>query len=99
MKKINIFCFGFGQVAKNFVRKINSENIIVNLNVTSRDKSQKKKLDDIQYESFQFSEDAFDQQLIENLKSSDHILISIAPVNGADIVIKNFQNIFEKKQN
>ena len=43
MKKINIFCFGFGQVAKNFVRKINSENIIVNLNVTSRDKSQKKK--------------------------------------------------------
>jgi len=98
MKKINIFCFGFGQVAKNFVRKINSENIIVNLNVTSRDKSQKKKLDDIQYESFQFSEDAFDQQLIENLKSSDHILISIAPVNGADIVIKNFQNIFEKNK-
>ena len=98
MKKINIFCFGFGQVAKSFVRKINSENIIVNLNVTSRDKSQKKKLDDIQYKSFQFSEDAFDQQLIENLKSSDHILISIAPVNGADIVIKNFQNIFEKNK-
>ncbi|MDC0418617.1 NAD-dependent epimerase/dehydratase family protein, partial [Pelagibacteraceae bacterium] len=32
---------------------------------------------------------------IENLKSSDHILISIAPINGKDIVIKNFQNILE----
>jgi len=96
MKKINIFCFGFGQVAKNFVRKINSENITVNLSITSREKSQFFFFDDIQYDSFQFSEDSFDQKLIENLKSSDHILISIAPVNGVDIVIKNFQNIFKK---
>jgi len=96
MKKINIFCFGFGQVAKNFVRKINSENITVNLSITSREKSQFFFFYDIQYDSFQFSEDSFDQKLIENLKSSDHILISIAPVNGVDIVIKNFQNIFKK---
>ena len=42
MKKINIFCFGFGQVAKNFIKKIYSENIKINLTVTSRNKSEKK---------------------------------------------------------
>ena len=46
MKEINIFCFGFGQVAKNFIRKINSENIKINLTVTSREKSDKKSFDD-----------------------------------------------------
>ena len=95
MKEINIFCFGFGQVAKNFIKKINSENLKVNLTVTSREKSKKKSFDDLEYKSFQFTENSFDQKLVENLKSSDHILISIAPVNGEDIVIKNFQNIFE----
>ena len=95
MKEINIFCFGFGQVAKNFIKKINSENLKVNLTVTSREKSKKKSFDNLEYKSFQFTENSFDQKLVENLKSSDHILISIAPVNGEDIVIKNFQNIFE----
>ena len=93
MKKINIFCFGFGQVAKNFIKKINSKNLKVNLTTTSREKSDEKNFDDLEYESFQFSENSFDQKLIENLKSSDHILISITPVKGEDIVIKNFQNI------
>ena len=44
MEKINIFCFGFGQVAKNFIKKINSENLKINLTVTSREKSEKKAL-------------------------------------------------------
>jgi len=98
MKKINIFCFGFGQVAKNFIRKLNSENITINLSISSREKSHTKNFDGIQCDSFQFSEDTFDQKLIKNLKSSDHILISIAPVNGTDIVIKNFQKIFENSK-
>ena len=87
MKKINIFCFGFGQVAKNFIKKINSKNLKVNLTTTSREKSDERNFDDLEYESFQFSENSFDQKLIENLKSSDHILISITPVKGEDIVI------------
>tara|TARA_B100000780_G_scaffold263791_1_gene217944 strand:+ start:22 stop:897 length:876 start_codon:yes stop_codon:yes gene_type:complete len=95
MKKINIFCFGFGQVAKNFIKKINSENISINLTVTSREESKKNIFNNIDYESFQFSENIFDEKLIKNLKSSDHILISIAPIKREDIVIKNFQNIFE----
>jgi len=96
MKKINIFCFGFGQVAKNFITKINSENLTINLTTTSRESSKQNNFNNINYESFQFSENSFDQKLIENLKSSDHILVSIAPSKGEDIVIKNFQNIFEK---
>ena len=95
METINIICFGFGQVAKNFIKKINSENLKINLTVTSREKSNKKKFDGLNYESFQFSEHSFDKRLIENLKYSNHILVSIAPVNGEDIVIKNFKNIFD----
>jgi nucleoside-diphosphate-sugar epimerase len=96
MKKINIFCFGFGQVAKNFITKINSENLTINLTTTSRESYKQNNFNNINYESFQFSENSFDQKLIKNLKSSDHILVSIAPSKGEDIVIKNFQNILEK---
>jgi len=95
---MNITCFGFGQVAKNFIKKIYSENLKINLTVTSRDKSEKKKFVNLDYQSLHFSENSFDQKLIENLKSSDHILVSIAPVKGEDIVIKNFQNNLEKSQ-
>ena len=96
MKKINIFCFGFGQVAKNFITKINSENLKINLTTTSRESSKQNNFNNINYKSFQFSENSFDQKLIKNLKSSDHILVSIAPSKGEDIVIKNFKNILEK---
>ena len=95
---MNITCFGFVQVAKNFIKKIYSENLKINLTVTSRDKSEKKKFGNLDYQSLHFSENSFDQKLIENLKSSDHILVSIAPVKGEDIVIKNFQNNLEKSQ-
>ena len=47
MKKINIFCFGFGQVAKNFIKKINTKNIDIKLTVTSRGKSDQKTFDKI----------------------------------------------------
>ena len=98
MNKINIFCFGFGQVAKNFIKKINSKNLDIALTVTSRESSSKKVFDGVAYDSFQFSEDSFDKSLIKNLESSDYILVSIAPINGKDIVIKNFQNILEGKK-
>jgi len=98
MKTMNIICFGFGQVAKNFIKKICSKNSKINLIVTSREKSGKKSFGNLDYESFQFSENSFDQKLIENLKSSDHILVSIAPVKGQDIVLKNFQNNFENSK-
>jgi len=96
MKKINIFCFGFGQVAKNFIKKLISRDIDVNLIVTSREKSQKKLINKLNYESFQFNENTYDQSLIKGLNESDYILISIPPVNGEDIVISNFKKNVEK---
>jgi len=98
MEKINIFCFGFGQVAKNFIKKINISNIDINLTVTSRDKSDQNFFDGIKCDTFQFSQDSFDKKLIKNLESSNYILVSIAPVNGEDIVIKNFQNNFKSNK-
>jgi len=44
MKDINIFCFGFGQVAKNFIKKLSIEQYNINLSATSRSKSSKKYL-------------------------------------------------------
>lgn len=96
MKDINIFCFGFGQVAKSFIKKLNLEKFNINLSVTSRDNTQQQKINKINYKSFQFVNDSFDQKLIEKLKQSDHILISIPPINGFDLVVKNFSKIIEE---
>ena len=96
MKNINIFCFGFGQVARNFIKKLNLEKFNINLSVTSREKTQMKKIDKISYSNYQFIGDTFDQSLIKKLKQSDHFLISIPPVNGSDLVIKNFEKIIQE---
>ena len=95
MKNINIFCFGFGQIAKNFIKKLNLEKFNVNLSVTSREKTQIKKINKTSYNNYQFIGDTFDQNLIKKLKQSDHFLISVPPVNGLDLVIKNFEKIIE----
>ena len=95
MKDIKIFCFGFGQVAKNFIKKLNEQRISFKLTTTSREESKNKKFENINYESFQFTEEGFDKNFIPRFKEADHILISIAPINGVDIVIKNFQNYFK----
>ena len=96
MKNINIFCFGFGQVAKSFINKLRSENFNINLSTTSRSKTQELKISDISYNNYQFENESFDAKLLEKLKNSDHILVSIPPVNEVDLVIKNFSKIFEK---
>ena len=96
MKKINIFCFGFGQVAKNFIKKINTEKFSINLSVTTREKSKLKQFNEIKYNNFIFNDEIFDNGLIENLKNSDHILISIPPINGKDIVIKYFGEVIKE---
>ena len=95
MSAINILCFGFGQVAKNFIKKMYNDGTSFNLTTTSREESKSKKFENINYQSFQFTEKNFDKNLISRLKEADHILISIAPINGVDIVIKNFQNYFK----
>ena len=98
MNKLNIFCFGFGQVAKNFVLKIKSENISFNLNTTSREQSKKKIFENIYYQNFYFDKNEFDKDLINKLDEADHILISIPPINNKDIVIENFEKNFNSKK-
>jgi nucleoside-diphosphate-sugar epimerase len=92
VKKINIFCFGFGKVAKYFIRNI-SKKYDVNLAATSREETQKKKIFGIKYDCFKFINDEFDNRLLNQIKKYDHILISIPPKNGIDIVLKNFQKL------
>jgi nucleoside-diphosphate-sugar epimerase len=95
MAAMNIVCFGFGQVAKNFIKKLQNDGVPFKLTTTSREVSKNKKFENINYESFQFTEKGFDKNFIPRLEKADHVLLSIAPINGRDIVIKNFQNYFK----
>jgi len=95
MEKINIFCFGFGQVAKNFVKKLIIEKYNINLSTTSRNKSSKEIFKGINYNSYLFKSEKFDQNLLVKLKEADHILVSIPPENQEDIVVKNFSKFLE----
>ena len=95
MSNLNIFCFGFGQVAKTFIQKLKLENFNINLSVTSRKKTHTLKFNNINYTGFQFEGDDYDIELIKNLEKSDYILVSIPPREGTDLVIKNFSNIIE----
>jgi len=98
MDAMNIICFGFGQVAKNFIKKLDGQGIPFKLTTTSRNDSKNKKFENINYESFQFTEKGFDKNFISRFEEADHIILSIAPINGVDIVIKNFQNYFKSKK-
>lgn len=92
MKNIRIFCFGFGQVARSFLNKVSSANINLHISTTNTSKTCIKKLKNIEYKSYKFKTDNFDPLITNELKKSDHILVSIPPINGEDIVIKKFSN-------
>ena len=98
MKDINIFCFGFGQVAKNFIKKLSIEQYNINLSATSRNKSSKKIFNGINYNSYLFNSENFDQNLVVKLKEADHILVSIPPENQEDLVVKNFSKFLESSK-
>ncbi|MDA7470507.1 oxidoreductase [Candidatus Pelagibacter ubique] len=98
MKDINIFCFGFGQVAKNFIKKLGVEQYNINLSATSRSESSKKTFNGINYNSYLFHSEKFDQNLVVKLKEADHILVSIPPENQEDLVIKNFSKFIESSK-
>ena len=89
MKNINIFCFGFGQVAKSFIKKLKNEGYKLKISSTSRKKTSKNKFDKIIYNSFFLNNNNFDPKIINEIKKSDYILISIPPSNNTDVVFKN----------
>ena len=81
---------------KKFYKKLNLEKFNINLSVTSREESKEKKIDEISYNNYQFIDGNFDKDLLNKLKQSDHILISIPPVDGEDLIIKNFKEIIKE---
>jgi len=93
---INVFCFGFGQVAKNFIGKIKSENFKINLSTTSTSETCQKSINSVDYKSYFLNHESYDDNLIKKLKEADHILISIPPIKGVDLVLKNFSKIIEE---
>ena len=94
----NIICFGFGQVARNFIKKLKDQGSTFKLTTTSRKESKTKEFENINYESFQFTEEGFDKKFISRFEEADHILLSIAPISGIDIVIKNLKDYFKSSK-
>ena len=95
---MNIICFGFGQVAKNFIKKLKEQGATFKLTATSREESKTKEFENITYESFQFTKEGFDKNFLKRFEEADHILLSIAPIHGVDIVIKNFKDNFKSNK-
>ena len=98
MKNLNIFCFGFGQVAKNFINKINLKKYNINLSTTSRSETSKKIFNGIEYQNYLLKDKNYDYALISKLKESDHILISIPPIEEIDIVTKQFSKYIKESK-
>lgn len=92
MNTIKVFCFGFGQVAKHFVKKIISQNLTLELSVTSRQETHKEVFEGISFTSYEFENDKFDENINLKIKEADYILVSVPPISGEDIVIKNFKD-------
>ena len=92
MNTIKVFCFGFGQVAKHFVKKIISQNLTLELSVTSRQETHQEVFEEINFSSYEFENDKFDENINFKIKEADYILVSIPPISGEDIVIKNFKD-------
>ena len=95
---MNMICFGFGQVAKNFIKKLKDQGATFKLTATSREESKTEEFENITYESFQFTKEGFDKNFLKRFEEADHILLSIAPIHGVDIVIKNFKDNFKSNK-
>ena len=90
MKELNIFFFGFGQVAKEFVKKLISENYKLNISITTRQSSGDIDFLGQKVSNFEFSNNKIDKNIFKKLNTSDHILISIPPKDEKDLVLKYF---------
>ncbi len=88
MQEINLFCFGFGQVAKEFLKNLLKYKIKINLLTTSRKKTGEYKYLNLNYRNFQFDENRFDKKLLVEIKKFSHVLISTPPINSKDLFLE-----------
>ncbi len=95
MSKIKIFCFGFGQVAENFINKLIDEKKDFEINITSRQETHQIEFNKIKITSYHFKNNKFDSAIITKLKEASYILVSVPPIDGIDIVA----NFVDKKLN
>jgi len=85
---MKLFCFGFGQVAQSFVDHLLSCKVDLKLITTSRKNTSELTFKNLKYLNYEFNENDFDKDLIKPLQESDHILISVPPINGKDMFIE-----------
>ena len=90
MSKLKIFCFGFGQVAKNFINKLINEKEDFDLNITSRQETYQLEFNNLKITSYQFNNQNSDVSIKAKLEKANYVLISIPPINGKDIVVEYF---------
>ena len=95
-KDLSIFCFGFGQVAKYFIKNLIVNNFKFTLVTTNTKNTQSKEFGGLKYKSYYFKNNEFDRDLISDLKLANKTLISIPPQNQKDIVLEKFDEIFQK---
>ena len=101
MLEINLFCFGFGQVAKAFINKILKNKIKINLLTTSREKTGRYSFSNLKYINFNFHEKSFDKNLLKEIEKFSHILISTPPINSKDLffeLVKSNNHILKKSK-
>ena len=78
-KNFKLFCFGFGQVAKYFVKNLIQNNFDIELAATNTNNSREEKINNLRFNNYYFLDDKFDDKLLIDLKSADKVLISIPP--------------------
>ncbi len=94
MRELNIFFFGFGQVAKEFIKKLISENYKLNISITTRQASDEIDFLGQKVSNFEFNDEKIDKNIFKEFNNSDHFLISIPPKNENDLVLKFFSKEF-----
>ena len=94
MNNFKLFCFGFGQVAKYFVKNLIEKNYKFDLITTNTADTQTKKIENLNYKTYFFKDDKFDNSLLKDLNSSNKVLVSIPPKNKTDIVLNLFDKSF-----
>jgi nucleoside-diphosphate-sugar epimerase len=96
MSKTKVFCFGFGQVAESFINKLINEKKDFDLSVTSRQETHQIEFNNIKINSYQFTEDKFDNSIKKKIEEADYILVSIPPIGGKDIVVNYLDTNLKK---
>ena len=81
-KKSRFFFFGFGQVAKYFIKELLSSNQNFTFCATNTKKTKFSYFCRKKFKTFKFKNNKYDKNLIKELKKAEYILVSIPPQNN-----------------